>query len=193
VTILDTRPAHAATCDHGDVVVTQGDSHIQVGRLGHIKESVRRSPRISAEASDGRTGPDPRDHIVTRSLERDLSALEAEVVDEQLLDPAEAPARLARHAMGEPCVSLEGDESADFQAERVSALLRAFDETDELDAEVALPARVLQGIKDRSPLGATEKRAVDELVALGAEVRVAFDARTTKLHAKPWLLERESA
>lgn len=39
-------------------------------------------------------------------------------------------------------------------------------------------------------MGATEKRAVDELAALGAEVRVAFDARTTKLHAKAWLLER---
>ena len=41
-------------------------------------------------------------------------------------------------------------------------------------------------------MGATEKRAVDELVALGAEVRVALDARTTKLHAKAWLLERAS-
>lgn len=41
-------------------------------------------------------------------------------------------------------------------------------------------------------MGATEKRAVDELASLGAEVRVALDARTTKLHAKAWLLERES-
>lgn len=41
-------------------------------------------------------------------------------------------------------------------------------------------------------MGATEKRAVDELVALGAEVKVAFDARTTKLHAKAWLLERST-
>lgn len=41
-------------------------------------------------------------------------------------------------------------------------------------------------------MGATEKKAVDELVSLGAEVRVAFDARTTKLHAKAWLLERPS-
>jgi len=41
-------------------------------------------------------------------------------------------------------------------------------------------------------MGATEKRAVDELFALGAEIRVALDARTTKLHAKAWLLERES-
>jgi superfamily II DNA or RNA helicase/HKD family nuclease len=41
-------------------------------------------------------------------------------------------------------------------------------------------------------MGATEKRAVDELFALGAEIRVALDARTTKLHAKAWLLERGS-
>ena len=41
-------------------------------------------------------------------------------------------------------------------------------------------------------MGATERRAVDELVALGAEVRVAFDARITKLHAKAWLLERST-
>jgi HKD family nuclease len=41
-------------------------------------------------------------------------------------------------------------------------------------------------------MGVTEKQAVDVLVSLGAEVRVAFDARTTKLHAKAWLLERAS-
>ena len=172
--------------------------------------------------------------------------------------------------MGELRVALAGEDSADAQAERVNALLRTFDESDGLDSEIALPARLLQGIKGRSPLGAvvplppppatpfsqsdllvnaegqpnvgselraelasadsvdlicafviwsgvrhlrealagvkarggrvrvitttymgaTEKRAVDELVALGAEVRVAFDARTTKLHAKAWLLER---
>ena len=39
-------------------------------------------------------------------------------------------------------------------------------------------------------MGATEKKAIDELVKLGAEVHVALDARTTKLHAKAWLLER---
>jgi superfamily II DNA or RNA helicase len=39
-------------------------------------------------------------------------------------------------------------------------------------------------------MGATQRKAVDELVRLGAQVRVAFDARTTKLHAKAWLIER---
>jgi superfamily II DNA or RNA helicase/HKD family nuclease len=41
-------------------------------------------------------------------------------------------------------------------------------------------------------MGATEKRAVDELFGLGADIKVALDARTTKLHAKAWLLERGS-
>lgn len=41
-------------------------------------------------------------------------------------------------------------------------------------------------------MGATERRAVEALTELGASVKVAFDARTTKLHAKAWLLERDS-
>ena len=41
-------------------------------------------------------------------------------------------------------------------------------------------------------MGATQRRAVDELVRIGAEVRIAFDARSTKLHAKSWLMERSS-
>jgi HKD family nuclease len=220
----------------------------------------------------GTTDPGPRDHLVTRALERALTDLDAELIDEQPLDAAEAPDRLARHAMGELRVNLGDNDSADAQAERVNAIVRTFADGDQPDAQVSLPARVLQGIKGRSPLGdvvrlppppatpfsqsdllvnaegqpnvgselraelatadsvdlicafviwsgvrhlrdalagvktrggrvrvitttymgATEKRAVDELVALGAEVRVAFDARTTKLHAKAWLLERAS-
>ncbi len=39
-------------------------------------------------------------------------------------------------------------------------------------------------------MGATQRKALDALVDLGAEVRVAFDAQRTKLHAKAWVLER---
>jgi superfamily II DNA or RNA helicase/HKD family nuclease len=220
----------------------------------------------------GTADPGPRDHLVTRALERALTDLDAELVDEHPLDPAEAPDRLARHAMRELRLNLDGEDSSDAQAERVNAIMRTFAGGDEPAAQVSLPARVLQGIKGRSPLGdvvplapppatpfsqsdllvnaegqpnvgselraelatadsvdlicafviwsgvrhlrealagvearggrirvitttymgATEKRAVDELVELGAQVRVAFDARTTKLHAKAWLLERAS-
>jgi HKD family nuclease len=218
------------------------------------------------------TDPGPRDHLITRALERDLAAIARDVLEESPLDAAEAPERLARHAMAELRRELGAeDESADAQARRVNELLGSL-AGDSVDGKVALPARLLQGIKGRSPfgdvvplpplpatpfsqsdllvnaegqpnvgselraelasadsvdlicafviwsgvrhlrdalgdvasrggrirvitttyMGATEKRAVDELVALGAQVRVAFDARTTKLHAKAWLLERAS-
>lgn len=41
-------------------------------------------------------------------------------------------------------------------------------------------------------IGATERRAVDLLAELGAEVKVSYDTRTTRLHAKAWLFHRES-
>ena len=39
-------------------------------------------------------------------------------------------------------------------------------------------------------LGATDRRALDWLVAEGAEVRVSYDTRRTRLHAKAWLFHR---
>jgi len=41
-------------------------------------------------------------------------------------------------------------------------------------------------------MGATERRALDRLVELGAEVRVSYETRTTRLHAKAWLFHRET-
>jgi len=41
-------------------------------------------------------------------------------------------------------------------------------------------------------LGGTERRALDELVRLGAEVRISYDTGTTRLHAKAWLFSRAS-
>ncbi|ARA92867.1 hypothetical protein AWN76_006615 [Rhodothermaceae bacterium RA] len=41
-------------------------------------------------------------------------------------------------------------------------------------------------------LGATDRRALDELVRMGAEVKVSYDTRRTRLHAKAWLFHRET-
>ncbi|MCA9568838.1 MAG: DEAD/DEAH box helicase family protein, partial [Myxococcales bacterium] len=41
-------------------------------------------------------------------------------------------------------------------------------------------------------MGATDHEALDALVALGAEVRVSYDTRRTRLHAKAWLFHRET-
>ena len=40
--------------------------------------------------------------------------------------------------------------------------------------------------------GSTEKRALDELVGLGAKVKVSYETSQTRLHAKAWLFERNS-
>ncbi len=40
--------------------------------------------------------------------------------------------------------------------------------------------------------GSTEQRALEQLVALGAEVRVSYDVTTTRLHAKGWVFHRRS-
>jgi HKD family nuclease len=41
-------------------------------------------------------------------------------------------------------------------------------------------------------IGATERRAVDRLVEMGADVRVSYETRTTRLHATAWLFDRRT-
>ena len=41
-------------------------------------------------------------------------------------------------------------------------------------------------------MGASQKTAVDRLVALGAQVKVSYDSTKTRLHAKSWIIKRVS-
>lgn len=41
-------------------------------------------------------------------------------------------------------------------------------------------------------IGATEQRAIDRLAELGAEIRVSYETRMTRLHAKAWLFHRST-
>ncbi|AGZ46677.1 DUF3427 domain-containing protein [Actinoplanes friuliensis] len=41
-------------------------------------------------------------------------------------------------------------------------------------------------------MGATEQRALDRLAELGAEIRISYETRTTRLHAKSWMFLRHS-
>lgn len=41
-------------------------------------------------------------------------------------------------------------------------------------------------------IGATERRAVDKLLDLGAEIRISYDIHRSPLHAKAWIFHRES-
>jgi hypothetical protein len=93
--------------------------------------------------------PGPRDHLFIQAVERDLDGLEPELRVEEALDVAEAPERLARHAMNEIRRDLEDTESSDDQADQINALLAGLPNADP-GAAVQIPARVLLGIKGRS-------------------------------------------
>ena len=54
--------------------------------------------------------------------------------------------------------------------------------------EAGKPLRVLTTTYTNS----TEQRALDELIRLGAQVRVSYDTSSTRLHAKAWIFHRES-
>ncbi|TYB69344.1 hypothetical protein FXF51_09000 [Nonomuraea sp. PA05] len=41
-------------------------------------------------------------------------------------------------------------------------------------------------------IGATDRLALDRLAAMGAEIRVSYDTRMTRLHAKAWLFRRDN-
>jgi len=41
-------------------------------------------------------------------------------------------------------------------------------------------------------VGATERRALDELVRIGADVKISYETQRTRLHAKAWLFHRRS-
>jgi len=59
-----------------------------------------------------------------------------------------------------------------------------------------LKERIAKGVEVRVIttvyMGASDKRAIDELQKMGAKVKVSYDTRRTRLHAKAWLFNRES-
>ncbi len=170
----------------------------------HIADAVRRALREQPH--------DQRLEKINDLLAQVAEDADAVVALEQLLALTfpEAPGahRLVRPATPLSDVALltntRGEPSlgAELRAELASAdqvdLLCAFIRwhgirvlADELDALRArgVPLRVIT----TTYRGVTERRAVDELVRrFGAEMRIRYDAQSTRLHAKAWLFRRDS-
>ncbi len=170
----------------------------------HVAEAVRRSLEgVSPEQRQQRVNEllalvsDDQDVVVALEQLLALAVPEAAGVH-RVVRPATplSDVALLTNTRGEPSLG------AELRAELASAdevdLLCAFIRwhgirvlADELDAlrVRGVPLRVIT----TTYRGATERRALDELVnRFGAEVRVRYDAESTRLHAKAWLFRRGS-
>ncbi|MFP5020777.1 DUF3427 domain-containing protein [Pseudonocardia phyllosphaerae] len=105
-------------------------------------------------------------------------------------------AALLTNASGEPRLhnALQSELSSADHVDLLCAFIRWHGIrllTDELDLlhERGVPFRVIT----TTYMGATEQRAVDELVRRhGAEMKISYASATTRLHAKAWLFRRNS-
>ncbi|MDK1361363.1 DUF3427 domain-containing protein [Arthrobacter sp. zg-Y1219] len=116
----------------------------------------------------------------------------------QLRRPASSFSRAALLTNGKDDPSLSSELNAELaSADRVDMLcafirwtgLRLLGKSLTELKERGVPLRVLT----TTYMGATERRAIDELVRIyGAEVRINYETQATRLHAKAWLFRRNS-
>ena len=102
---------------------------------------------------------------------------------------------LLTNSPGEPSLwsQLRSEIESSDMIDVVMAFIRRSGITPLLDAlrrhcEGDRPLRVLT----TTYTGSTERRALDELRSLGADVRISYDLTTTRLHAKAWVFHRRS-
>ena len=177
------RQIERALADVGDderVAVGLSVARALLGRLGELVEVDR-----SALPVDPAT--------VLHAILRRRPDGNPEVIDEPLIPLLDTT--LLTNAPGEPSLwnQLRSEiESADG-VDVVMAFIRRSGIAPLLDAlrrhcEQGKPVRVLT----TTYTGSTERRALDQLIDLGAQVCISYDLSTTRLHAKAWVFHRRS-
>ncbi|WP_307818026.1 DUF3427 domain-containing protein [Janibacter endophyticus] len=147
--------------------------HVIQGPIDSIREPVEELHRLSVPAGPGQVGR------LTRRPKTPLN-----------------DAALLTNAHGEP--SLATELKAEIDSADSIDLLCAFVmwpglRLIESELERAHEAGVQIRVVTTTYIGGTERRALDRLVhELGAQVRVQYDAKRTRLHAKAWLFARDS-
>lgn len=104
-------------------------------------------------------------------------------------------ADLLVNARGEPSVGSVIEREV-YSADRIDLLcafvrwngLRILCPALEAHRAAGKPLRVITTVYT----GSTERRALDWLASIGAEIKVSYDIKTTRLHAKAWLFDRLS-
>lgn len=107
-----------------------------------------------------------------------------------LLDTA-----LLTNAPGEPTVGSQ-IQSEIHSADRIDVVMAFIRRSGILPLLDALRRHCASGrplrVLTTTYTGSTEQKALDDLIALGGQVRVSYDTSSTRLHAKAWLFHRHS-
>ena len=162
------------------------------------EDRVTRQAQIVNELLASLTTVEPDDHLVLpprrlASVHR-IDALRGETRPADPLIPL-AQSDLLVNARGEPSVG-QAIQREIASADRIDLLcafikwhgLRTLEEP--LDAYLR-SGRQLRVITT-TYIGATERKAIDRLVEMGAELKVSYQTDHTRLHAKAWLFHRDS-
>lgn len=157
----------------------------------------------------------PEDRLrLANELVRAIDALAGDVVVEpaQLLRGIAADAPTARLSLAHPEIPLRQSDllvNGRGAPSLARSLQTEISSADRIDAVLAfikwsglrnvlneLKAAIDRGATVRvlttTYLGSTERRALDRLVEIGAQVAVSYDTRSTRLHAKAWLFTRNT-
>ena len=177
------RQIESALADVGDTERVQVGLSVARALLDRLGELVDVDP--SALPVDPAT--------VLHAVLRRLPDGRPDEIDEPLIPLLDTT--LLTNAPGEPNLwnQLRSEiESADA-IDVVMAFIRRSGISPLLDAlrrhcEAGRPLRVLT----TTYTGSTERRALDQLADLGADVRISYDLSTTRLHAKAWVFHRRS-
>ena len=212
--LVDALPVDSVTA--GMVGLANAESSDRISR--HIArllaQAIDAMPERDRAARAVQLASDVLGHLQTRTMGTDLGlAAEIPIVPGQVLqsilrnrpdgtrEVLERPltplldTTVLTNAHGEPAVAHEVRAEVP-SADRIDVLMafirwsgvRNLAEALGRHSRAGKPLRVLTTTYTNS----TEQRALDELTALGAEVRVSYDTSMTRLHAKAWMFHRAS-
>lgn len=196
----DTRPLH--TAEAADRIALHLSRHLQqslesIGDSERVRVGIEVARDLIARLaeilnSDNSESPIEPGEVLHAILERRPDGRPERIAEPliPLLDTT-----LLTNAPGEPGLIHQLDaeiESADA-IDVVMAFIRRSGVNPLLSSlrrhcESGRPVRILTTIYT----GSTEKQALEQLNAIGAQIRISYDVSTTRLHAKAWIFHRRS-
>ena len=196
----DVADAHVAVAEHVRRVIERALRAVPEAerprRQAELCNAVLAWLREDGQASE--VAPPGEDLVVPLEVLREVRAIGRGAA---LSGPTPYPlvplssADLLVNARGEPSVGVAIEREI-HSADRIDLLcafvrwngLRIIRPALQAHRDAGRPLRVVTTVYT----GSTERRALDWLASIGAEVKVSYDTRTTRLHAKAWLFERLS-